>query len=96
MRNLKIFSATEARNNWFEILNWVNTERKEVWIKKRNTIIARIYPGETPIIGNVDEIIKQACGFLKGKKGIFPYQENKKVIKRERKYLKKIRSWKIR
>lgn len=24
MNNLKIITATEARNKWFEVLNWVN------------------------------------------------------------------------
>ena len=95
MKNLRIISATDARNNWFEILNWLNIERKEIWIKKRNRIIAKLYPGEIPVIDNVEDVIKRTFGFLKGKKGEFPYQENKKVIKREREHLRKVRSWKI-
>lgn len=84
MGNLKIISATEARNNWFEILNWVNTERKEVWIKKNKKVVAKILPGERVNIENIEEIIKKTFGYLRGKKGTFPYQDNKKVIIREK------------
>lgn len=84
MGNFKIISATEARNNWFEILNWVNTERKEVWIKKNKKVVAKILPGERVNIENIEEIIKKTFGYLRGKKGTFPYQDNKKVIIREK------------
>lgn len=85
MGNLKIISATEARNNWFEILNWVNSERKEVWIKKNKKVVAKILPGERANIEDVQEIIKKTFGYLKNKKGTFPYQDDKKVISREKK-----------
>lgn len=85
MRNLKIISATEARNNWFEILNWVNTERKEVWIKKNKKVIAKILPGERANIENVEEIIEKTFGYLRDKEGTFPYQNDKKAIIREKK-----------
>lgn len=96
MRNLKIISATEARNNWFEILNWVNTERKEVWIKKNKKVVVKILPGERANIENVEEVIKKTFGYLKDKKGSFPYQDNKKVIIREREANNPNKLWKMR
>lgn len=85
MGNLKIISATEARNNWFEILDWVNSERKEILIKKNKKVVAKILPGDRANIENPEEIIKRTFGYLKDKRGAFPYQEDKKVIVREKK-----------
>ena len=56
MNNLKIITATEARNKWFEVLNWVNTQRKEIWVRKNNKIVVRILPGNEPMIDNVEEV----------------------------------------
>ena len=95
MKNLRIISATEARNNWFEILNWVNQERKEVWIKKNKKIAVKLSPGDPPNIDNIEDVIKRTRGMFKGKKTYFPYQDDKKVIERERKYLTNVRLWKI-
>ncbi|MFN4212952.1 MAG: hypothetical protein ACK4FL_03270 [Microgenomates group bacterium] len=96
MANIKIISATQARNNWFEILNWVNIERKEVWIRKNDKVVAKILPGDKVSIENMDEVIKKTFGYLKGKKGVFPYQEDKKVIIREKKANDPNRLWKNR
>ncbi len=95
MNNLKTISATEARNNWFELLRWVNQERKEVWIKKNKKILVKILPGDPPTIDNLEDIIRRTRGMFKGKKTYFPYQDDKKVIARERKYLNDVRLWKI-
>jgi len=84
MANIKVISATEARNKWFELLSWVNTYNGEVMIKKRNRIVAKISPGEKPVIDDVDEILDKIYGRLAGKKVYFPY-EDKKVIKKEKK-----------
>ena len=94
--SIKIIPATELRNNLFEIINWINAERKEVWITKNSETVAKLIPAKRYTIEDIDEIIKRTRGMLKGKKVIFPYQDNKKVIARERKYLKDVREWKIR
>jgi len=94
MANIKIVSATEARNKWFELLSWVNTYSGEVMIKRRNRIVAKIFPGEKPVIDDVDEILEKMKGRLKGKNVYFPY-EDKKIIAREKKYLKNIRLWRM-
>ncbi len=85
MGNIKIVWATQARNNWFEILNWVNTERKEVWVKKNKKLVAKILPGDKVIIENIDKVIKKSFGYLKGKKESSLIREGKKVIIREKK-----------
>ena len=84
MDNLKIITATEARNNWFEVLHWINSEKKEVWIRRNKTIIAKISPGDTPMIGDIEEVIRRTKGMLAGKKTYFPY-ENPKIQAKERK-----------
>lgn len=84
MRNLKIISATEARNNWFEILNWVNFVKGEILIKKNKRIFARILPGKIPEINSVDEILNKIYGRATKKKAYFPY-EDKRIIKKEKK-----------
>lgn len=94
MNNLKIITATEARNKWFEVLNWVNTQRKEIWVRKNNKIVVRILPGDEPMIDNVEEVITRTRGMLAKKKTYFPYQDDKKVIAREKAYMKKVRLWK--
>ena len=84
MANIKVISATEARNKWFELLSWVNTYNGEVMIKRRNRIVAKISAGEKPVIEDVNEILDKIYGRLSGKKAYFPY-EDKKVIKKEKK-----------
>ncbi|GIW64326.1 MAG: hypothetical protein KatS3mg092_0259 [Patescibacteria group bacterium] len=94
MSDIKIVTATEARKNWFALLNWVNTYNGEVFIKKNKRIIVKLIPGEKPVLDNLENIIKKTKGRLKNKKTYFPY-EDKKIISREKKYLKNIRLWKI-
>lgn len=94
MKNVKIVSATEARNNWFEILNWVNLEKGEVLVKKNERIFVRILPGEKPVIDDLDEILEKTYGRLANKKSYFPY-EDRKIIKREKNANNPSRLWKI-
>ncbi|MDO8609123.1 MAG: hypothetical protein Q7R95_01115 [bacterium] len=94
MNKIKIISATDVRNNWFEVLNWINVNRKEIWVKKHNRIIVKILPGEEPKIDNIEEIITKTKGSLANKKTYFPYQEDKNAITREKAYMKKTRLWK--
>jgi len=96
VKNIKIISATTARNKWFELINWINTEKKEVWIKRRNKIVLKIYPSYSSSFEDTAAILEKTRGILKNKKTFFPYQDDKKVIEREKKYLKKIRKWQIR
>lgn len=42
MSNVITFTATEARRNWFEILNMVAYEKKEARISKNNRFLVRI------------------------------------------------------
>ncbi len=93
MGNLKIISATEVRNNWFEILNWVNYEKGEVLVKKNKRIYVRILPGETPKLESLDEILEKIYGRLVKKKAYFPY-EDKKILEKERKANKPPKLWK--
>jgi prevent-host-death family protein len=94
MDNLKIVSATEARNNWFEILNWVNTKDEAVTITKNSLPIAKIIGVKTYRLKKTVEIARNLRGFLKDKRVYFPYKDPK-VIARERKYLNDVRLWKI-
>ncbi len=95
MRNIKIISATTARNKWFELINWVNIEKKEVWVKRRNKIVLKIYPGYVPSFEDKEAIIEKTRGILKKRANLFPYQEDKRVIRQEKNYLKTIRKWLI-
>jgi len=52
-------------------------------IKKRNRIVAKIFPGEKPVIEDVDEVLEKMKGRLKGENVYFPY-EDKKIIAREK------------
>lgn len=93
MGNVKIVSATEARNNWFEILNWVNYEKGEVLVKKNKRIFVRILPGERPKLESLDEVLKKTYGRLTGKKPYFPY-EDKKILEKEKKANNPPKLWK--
>jgi len=94
MNNVKTVSATEARNNWFEILNWINAKGVTVTITKNNSPIAKIVGVKTFRLKKMAEIARNLRGFLKGKKAYFPY-EDPKIISKERKYLNDVRLWKI-
>ncbi|MCM8788127.1 MAG: hypothetical protein NC935_08820 [Candidatus Omnitrophica bacterium] len=93
MANIKIISATQARNNWFEILNWVNYEKGEVLVKKNKRFYVRIIPGETPKLESLDEVLNKIYGRLANKKSYFPY-EDKKIIKKEKKANTPPKLWK--
>lgn len=93
MNNLKILSATEVRNNWFEVLNWINYEKKEVWVKKNNKIIAKITPSYQPKLDDLETVINNTYGMLKGKIAYFPY-EDKRIITAEKKYNRPAKLWK--
>lgn len=94
MNNAKIISATDVRNNWFEVLNWINVNKKSVWVKKHNRIIVKILPCDEPKINNLEDIINRTRGILANKKTYFPY-ENPKIIKREKKANNPETLWKI-
>ena len=93
MKNITIISATTARNRWFELINWINAEKREVWIKRRNKIVLKIYPGYTPSFEDQEVIIKKTRGMLRKKANLFPYQENKRVIRQEKDYLRRVKEW---
>lgn len=94
MNSLKTISATEARNNWFEILNWINAKDVTITITKNNLPIAKIVGVKTFRLKKTTEIARNLRGFLKGKKVYFPYEDHR-IIARERKYLNDARLWKI-
>ena len=94
MKNIKIIQATDLRNNLFEILNWINSEKKEVIITKNESPIARLTPEKNYQIYDVEEVIKRTRGMFKGKKVYFPY-EDPKIIAKEKKANNPDKLWKI-
>lgn len=91
----KTLTATEVRNKWFEVLTWVNAERKNIIITKNKLPIAKISPARrVRLKGDVEELIKRTYGMLKDKKGYFPY-EDPKVIAREKKHMRSLKKWKV-
>lgn len=93
MNNIRTISATEARNNWFEILNWINVKDEAITITKNNLPIAKIVGVKTFRLKKTAEVAKSLRGFLKGKKVYFPY-EDPKIVAKERKYMDDVRLWK--
>ena len=93
MKNVRIVPATDLRNNLFEILNWINFEKKEAIITKNNMPIARLIPEKKYRIDNIDEVIKRTYGMFKGKKNYFPY-EDPEVIEKEVKFNNPDKLWK--
>lgn len=93
--NTTTISATEARNRWFEILNRVYFGGESIVIEKNNKRIVRLIPEKKPeAIEPAEVFAKRMYGYLKGKKGSFPYQDNKKIIAKEKAYTKTLRTWK--
>ncbi|KKS74288.1 hypothetical protein A2968_05815 [Candidatus Gottesmanbacteria bacterium RIFCSPLOWO2_01_FULL_42_22] len=84
MKNVRIVNATDLRNNLFEILNWINFEKKEAVITKNNMPIARIIPEKNYSIATIDEVIKRTYGMFRNDKVYFPY-EDPKIITKEKK-----------
>lgn len=84
MKNVRIVKATDLRNNLFEILNWINFEKKEAIITKNDLPIARLIPEKTYAIDDLDEIIRRTYGMFKDVKTYFPY-EDPKIIEKEKK-----------
>ena len=85
MKNVKIVAATDLRNNLFEILNWINFEKKEAIITKNNMPIARLIPEKNYNIYDLKEIIRKTYGMFKNKKVYFPYVDAK-IIETEKKF----------
>ncbi len=86
MNSKNIKTATEARNNWFEILNRVYFSGEPVFIKKNNKIIVKIIPA---IEVKADTRKKKKTwrdlkGFLKDEDAYFPY-EDPEIIELEKK-----------
>ena len=81
MSNIVKINATEIRNNWFGILSWILSSKKEILISKNKKTVARLIP-ESPSIFAPLKTAKETFGILKRKEG-FPY-ENKRVIEKEK------------
>lgn len=91
---IKTITATEARNNWFEILNWVNANNEEVAITKNNLPVAKIVGIKRYKFRKTYEVALSLRGFLKKNKVYFPSED--KVIKlKEKKYMDRVKLWKI-
>lgn len=90
MRNL--ITATEARNKWFEILNLVYFRGEEIVIEKNKIPIVKLTAVGKPNVISASEVIKKTAGFLKNMKTYWP-SEDKRVGKREIKYMDKLKSW---
>lgn len=93
MKNVRIVPATDLRNNLFEILNWINFEKKEAIITKNNMPIARLIPEKKYKIDNIDEVIKRTYGMFKNTKVHFPY-EDPEIIINEKKFNNPDQLWK--
>lgn len=93
MKNVITLPATELRNNLFEILNWINFEKKEAIITKNNLPIARLIPEKNYKVYDINEVIKRTYGMFKEKKVYFPY-EDPKIIAREKKANSPDKLWK--
>lgn len=90
----KSISATEARNNWFEILNWVNANKGEISITKNSLPVAKIVGIKRYNFKKTYEVALSLRGFLKKTKVYFP-SEDKKVKLKEKNYMDKVRQWEI-
>lgn len=44
MLSTHTISATDARNNWFEVLNYVHFSNKDVYVTKNNKTLVKISP----------------------------------------------------
>ena len=93
MKNVRIVPATDLRNNLFEILNWINFERKEAIITKNNTPVARLIPERNYSIESLDEVVRRTYGMFKDEKVYFPY-EDPKILEKEKKFNTPNKLWK--
>lgn len=80
MKGIKKISATEARNRWFEFLNFVYF--KEIPVIK-------LIPAKKASLKKPTELIEETFGFLKGRETCWPSEEEK-VINREKRYLNRL------
>lgn len=87
MNSKNIKTATEARNNWFEIINRVYFSGEPVYIKKNNKIILKL-SAVNKTIPKIKKIKKKSWrelkGFLKDEDTYFPF-EDPKIIELEKK-----------
>ena len=93
MTHVRIVQATDLRNNLFEILNWINFEKKEAIITKNNLPIARLIPEKNYSIYGLEEVIKRTYGMFKEIKVYFPYKDPK-IIEKEKKFNVSDKLWK--
>lgn len=91
MKDLKIISATEARNRWFELLNLVYFKGTSILVEKNKVPMIKLIPAGKVNLRRTDELLEETFGFLKSRKTYWP-SEDKKVIKREKRYLDRL--WK--
>jgi len=89
-----ILSATEARNNFFDILNSVIFKGEEFVVKKENAGMVRIIP-EKPVRPTAEEIDKVLADLRKifaktKKKKYWSVLDTPSWKKKERKYLENL------
>ncbi|HRN70169.1 MAG TPA: hypothetical protein PLS49_03195 [Candidatus Woesebacteria bacterium] len=93
-KNIK--TATEARNNWFEIINRVYFSGEPIYIKKNNKIIVKL-SAMKKTLSTTKKIKKRTWqelkGFLKNEDTYFPF-EDPKVIEIQKKLNNTEELWK--